>query len=96
MPAQTFEEVLLRINVRENLVRIICTIPGFQLDSTLDHFTNKIHTKLRNELRDFIGHQAQYFPKEMSHEIQLALVAFVDHLFKENECQALKPPKKAQ
>ncbi len=38
---------------------------------------------IRNELRDYLGHQAQYFSKDMPDAVQAAFINFIDHLFEE-------------
>ena len=85
MPAHSLEEAVKRAEIKNKMQFFMMTVRGFQADSALNHTEAIIHKALKSEIRDFIGHQAQYFSKDLSEEVQAAIIVFVDHIFKEVE-----------
>jgi hypothetical protein len=61
-------------SLREAILRGLCTTRGIDKDITQN---------IRNELRDFLGHRAQYFSKDMPDVVQAAFINFIDHIFEE-------------
>ncbi len=88
MPGKNLEEALERAKLKDKIRFFVMTAPGFSLNSSIEYVVQKFHLDMRNELRDFLGHQAQYFSKNMSDEVQSILRDFISHIFKEEEAKA--------
>ena len=61
-------------SLKEAILRALCTTKGTDEDITQN---------MRNELRDFFGHQAQYFSKDMPDSVQAAFRNFIDQIFED-------------